>query len=104
MGITKRYLFDPAFAQERRQAAETAVAAFPHRVPARRRNKVCARPHWDPFWENALHGAAAELKVETITVNASLCFASEAERDRVLERAETLWRERHAHYAGRSPK
>ena len=104
MSMTKRYLFDPAFAEQRRQAAETAVAAFPHRLPARRRNKLSARPYWDPLWESALYGAAAELKIAHITVNASLGFASEADRDRVRERAESLWSERHAHYAARSPR
>lgn len=99
MSLSKRYLFDPAFAPQRQAAAEAAVAAFPHRLPARRKNRVSALRRWDPFWEDAISSAAGELGVEHIRVNDGICFRLATDRDRVRARAEVLWRERHDHYA-----
>lgn len=99
MSMSKRYLFDPEFVPQRQAEAEAAINAFPYRLPARRKNKVSASPRWDPLWEDAISSAAGKLGVEHIRVNDGICFRLAADRDRVLERAEVLWRERHDHYA-----
>jgi hypothetical protein len=104
MGLTKRIFIDkdPAYEAERRRVAAACsahVAEFAFRVAGKRKNREGSRPHWDPFWPNALGGAASQLGLESVNVNGGVFFRTQAQAEAVEALAEQMWHARRAAYA-----
>ena len=109
MGLTKRIFIDkdPAYEDVRRRAAREAsdyCAQFTHRIATKRRNAIGDRPHWDPFWSNALQQAGKALAIETVNINGGMFFKTDADRVAVLALAETTWRDSIDRYTARISK
>lgn len=97
MSSTKRLLFGGGVQAGPFKSAWSArldelSARLTVRIPTRRKNPLYGR-RWDPHWPFCLTRAARHLGIETMQANDGIFVATDAEAERVKDRAQKIWNE-----------
>jgi hypothetical protein len=97
MSISKRILFgdDPSDDGARQLLADQTarfLEPFKFKIPSRRRNRLSARPYWDPFWASCIEAAARELEIQIVHINDQACTRTQLDADVVRKRSEEIHR------------
>jgi len=108
MSSTKRLLFGGGLKSEPFKSAWNArldelSARLTVRIPTRRKNPLYGR-RWDPHWPFCLTRAARDLGIETMHVNDGIFVATDADAERLKDRAQKIWDEHTARLRKASEK
>jgi hypothetical protein len=95
MSATKRVLFggglqSEPFKSEWGAKLDELQSRLNVRIPTRRTNPLYGR-RWDPNWPSCLSRSARDLGIEAVNINDEMFVATDADAERVKERAQELW-------------